>query len=61
VARVERRLSKLTEQEELLHAQMASQADDYARLAQLQTDLVAVVAERELLEEQWLEAAELAD
>jgi len=61
VARVERQLSRLAEQEERLHTQMAAEATDYGRLAELQAQLSVVTAEKEQLEEQWLEAAELAD
>jgi ATP-binding cassette subfamily F protein uup len=61
VARVERRITKLCEQEEQLHAQMAADASDYGRLARLQAQLEAVTTEKERLEEEWLAAAELVD
>jgi ATP-binding cassette subfamily F protein uup len=61
VARVERRITKLSEQEEQLHAQMAADASDYGRLARLQAQLEAVTTEKERLEEEWLAAAELVD
>jgi ATP-binding cassette subfamily F protein uup len=61
VARVERRILKLTEQEEQLHAQMAADASDYTRLADLQAQLEAVTTEKDRLEEEWLAAAELVD
>jgi ATP-binding cassette subfamily F protein uup len=58
---VERRILKLTEQEEQLHAQMAADASDYTRLADLQGQLEAVATEKDRLEEEWLAAAELVD
>jgi ATP-binding cassette subfamily F protein uup len=59
-ARVERRIDRLTEREKQLHAQMAADAGDYARLAELQAELTRVSSEREQLEEEWLQAAEIA-
>ena len=61
VARVERRIIKLGEQEERLHAQMAAAASDYTRLGELQAQLQAVTDEKDRLEEEWLAAAELVD
>jgi ATP-binding cassette subfamily F protein uup len=58
IARVERRIAKLTEREQQLHADMAADASDYARLAELQAELSEVTAERHRLEDEWLEAAE---
>jgi hypothetical protein len=58
---VERRITKLSEQEEQLHAQMAAVASDYGRLARLQAQLEAVTTEKDRLEEEWLAAAELVD
>ena len=61
VARIERRLAKLTETEAGLHAEMAENATDHAALAALDERLRAVVAEKESLEEEWLVAAEAAE
>jgi ABC transport system ATP-binding/permease protein len=61
VARIERRLAKLTETEAELHAEMAENATDHAALATLDERLRAVVAEKESLEEEWLVAAEVAE
>nr|CAA9314255.1 MAG: Bis-ABC ATPase Uup [uncultured Nocardioidaceae bacterium] len=61
VARVERRIIKLGEQEERLHAQMAAAGSDYTRLGELQAQLQAVTDEKDRLEEEWLAAAELVD
>jgi ATP-binding cassette subfamily F protein uup len=59
-ARVERQLDRLAQREEQLHAQMATVAGHYARLTELQAELVAVTTEKDRLEEEWLEAAERA-
>ncbi len=59
VARIERRLAKIAELESVLHAQLAEQATDYAAIQRLDTELRALAAERDELEEAWLEAAEL--
>jgi ATP-binding cassette subfamily F protein uup len=60
-ARLERRLEKLTAEEERLHAALAAAATDYARAAQLDTELKTVVAEKDQVETDWLAAAELAE
>ena len=57
VARVERQLAKLVDQETELHARLAEHAADYERLAELDRQLRELVARREALEEEWLEAA----
>ncbi len=60
-SRLERQLARLSSREEQLHAQMAAGASDYARLGELQAQLGEVLAERGVVEEQWLELAELAE
>jgi ATP-binding cassette subfamily F protein uup len=60
LARLERALEKLTERESALHEQMAAAATDHVRLRELQQQLGQSAAEREELEAQWLEAAEVA-
>jgi ATPase subunit of ABC transporter with duplicated ATPase domains len=60
LARLERQLSKLSAQEEKLHAQMAVKATDHEAVLKLDTELRALHDERAALEEQWLELAELA-
>jgi ATP-binding cassette subfamily F protein uup len=60
LARLERQLSKLSTQEEKLHARMAAQATDHEAVLALDAELRALHDERAALEEQWLEAAELA-
>ncbi|HET8594089.1 MAG TPA: ABC-F family ATP-binding cassette domain-containing protein [Intrasporangium sp.] len=59
MARVEKQLSRLSEREERLHADMAEKATDPTVLADLTARLQDVVAEREALEAEWLEAAEI--
>jgi ABC transport system ATP-binding/permease protein len=61
VSRVERQLSKVAERETRLHAELAEHAADYERLAGLDAELREVVAQREALEEEWLEAATLLE
>ncbi|MBN9735992.1 ABC transporter, ATP-binding subunit [Pseudonocardia sp. Ae168_Ps1] len=59
--RLERRMDQLTKREEKLHAQLAEAATDPARLQELDRELRDVVAERESVEIEWLEAAERAE
>jgi ATP-binding cassette subfamily F protein uup len=61
IARLERALDKLVAREAQLHEDMAAAATDYDRLRELQTELAALVAEREELEGAWLEASEAAE
>lgn len=60
MTRIERQLSKLSEREARLHDEMASAATDPAALASLTGKLDELVAEKEGLELEWLEAAEVA-
>jgi ATP-binding cassette subfamily F protein uup len=59
MARVEKKLARVTEQEEELHAAMAEHATDHERLGDLAARLERVRAERHELEEEWLAAAEV--
>ncbi|EWT05692.1 glycerophosphodiester phosphodiesterase [Intrasporangium chromatireducens Q5-1] len=59
MARIEKQLARLSEREERLHADMAEKATDPTALADLTARLQDVVAERDQLEAEWLEAAEL--
>lgn len=59
MARVEKQLARLGEREERLHAAMVEAATDHARVLELNTQLRAVVDEREELELAWLAAAEV--
>ncbi|RCV51225.1 ABC-F family ATP-binding cassette domain-containing protein [Marinitenerispora sediminis] len=56
--RIERRIDRIGVREGELHTAMAAAADDYARLADLDSELKALVAEKEELEELWLAEAE---
>jgi ABC transport system ATP-binding/permease protein len=56
--RIERQLDKIAAKEADLHNRMAAAATDYALVGELDTELRALAAEREQLEEQWLELAE---
>ena len=58
LARIERQIAKLNDAETKLHEQLAAHAADYAKVAELDTKLRTVVAERDDLEAQWLDAAE---
>jgi ATPase subunit of ABC transporter with duplicated ATPase domains len=60
MARIERQLSRLSEQEARLHADMAAQAADHVAVAELDVRLRALHAERDELEASWLQAAEVA-
>jgi ATP-binding cassette subfamily F protein uup len=61
MARLEKQLARLHAEEDSLHAELVTHASDFERLAELDARLRTVTAEREALEEQWLEAAELAE
>jgi ATP-binding cassette subfamily F protein uup len=60
MARLERQISRLQGQEAKLHEKLAAAATDHEVVLTLDAELRGVVAEREALEEQWLEAAETA-
>jgi ABC transport system ATP-binding/permease protein len=61
VARIDRQLAKLAEQEAALHAQLTEAAADYEKLAELDARLRELLAHKETLEEEWLDAAALLD
>jgi ATP-binding cassette subfamily F protein uup len=58
LARLERRIAKLEKDEATLHDRLAVHATDFAKVAELDERLRAVVAEREAAEEQWLTLAD---
>ncbi|WP_068402434.1 ABC-F family ATP-binding cassette domain-containing protein [Kribbia dieselivorans] len=60
MAKIEKQLQRLAEKEERLHAAMADAAADHAKALELNNDLRAIVDEREVLELEWLEAADIA-
>ncbi|WP_018331065.1 ABC-F family ATP-binding cassette domain-containing protein [Actinomycetospora chiangmaiensis] len=57
IQRLERRIEKLDTREKQLHTLLADAANDPTRLLDLDTELRALIAEREQLEEAWLEAS----
>jgi len=61
IARIDKQLERLAEQVEAINAEIAEHAQDYERLAELSARLEPLQAEREELELQWLEAAELLE
>ncbi|KQY56760.1 MULTISPECIES: ABC-F family ATP-binding cassette domain-containing protein [unclassified Nocardioides] len=61
VERIDRRLAKIAEQETSLNAQIAEHAADYGKLAELSGQLDVLHAEKEELELEWLEAAEILE
>ncbi|MEP7091120.1 MAG: ATP-binding cassette domain-containing protein, partial [Nocardioidaceae bacterium] len=61
VQRLERQLARLADRQTALHAQLAEHAADYERLAALDIELRELVAQRDALEGEWLEAAALLD
>jgi ATPase subunit of ABC transporter with duplicated ATPase domains len=60
VARIERRLAKLADEESALHDDLAAHATEHEKVLALDAKLRALAAEREELEAAWLEAAETA-
>jgi ATP-binding cassette subfamily F protein uup len=60
-ARLERRLEKLTAEEDRLHGELAAAATDHAKVLALDERLRAVLAEKDQVEEDWLAAAEVAE
>ncbi|MFI5833875.1 ABC-F family ATP-binding cassette domain-containing protein [Micromonospora sp. NPDC051300] len=56
--RLERQIAKLEQKEAALHEQLAANATDYARVAELDAQLKEVRAERDRTEETWLALAE---
>ena len=58
LSRLERRIEKLREEEATLHELMAEFSTDFEQVATLDEQLRAVSAQRESLEEEWLELAE---
>ncbi|HET7311895.1 MAG TPA: ABC-F family ATP-binding cassette domain-containing protein [Mycobacteriales bacterium] len=56
--RIERRLERISREEETLHGAIADDATDYERVAELDRQLRALAAERDELEESWLMLAE---
>jgi ATP-binding cassette subfamily F protein uup len=61
MARLDKQLERLAAREAELHAALADAASDYERLASLGAELDGVLAEKETVELEWLEAAELLE
>jgi ATPase subunit of ABC transporter with duplicated ATPase domains len=59
MGRLERQIEKLSQREATLHGRMAASATDHQAVLALDAELRALVAEREQLEEEWLQASEL--
>jgi ATP-binding cassette subfamily F protein uup len=56
--KIERQLDKVSERETKLHAQIAENATDFAKVAELDAELRDLAGQREELELRWLELAE---
>ena len=61
LARLDKRLERIALQEAELNAAIAEHAHDYTRLAELSAELNTLTAERDALELEWLEAAEVLE
>ena len=61
MARVDKQLRGVTAREAELNAEAALASQDYERLAAIGAALAELAAEREQLELEWLEAAELLE
>ena len=61
VARIDKRLARIAEREAELNAQVVEHAQDYDKLAELGAELHALAEEKDRLELEWLEAAELLE
>jgi ATP-binding cassette subfamily F protein uup len=61
IARIDKQLARIAEREQTLHDELAEHASDYEKLAELGAALRAVTAEKETLEEEWLQAASVLE
>ncbi|WP_395659824.1 ABC-F family ATP-binding cassette domain-containing protein [Nocardioides sp.] len=61
IARIDKQLERISQQEATLNAEVLEHAQDYERLAELSARLSELAAEKEQLEMEWLEAAELLE
>lgn len=61
LARVDKRLGRIAELEAGLNEQVLSHAQDYEKLAEISRELETLAAEKDELELEWLEAAELLE
>ena len=58
LARIERQVEKLRQREATLHEQLSENSTDFEKVSELNAQLQAVEAERQVLEDEWLELAE---
>ncbi|NYI80997.1 ABC-F family ATP-binding cassette domain-containing protein [Nocardioides panzhihuensis] len=58
IARIDKQLERIAEQQQKLELAMAEAVNDYTRLAELSAELNKLSAEKDELEMEWLEAAE---
>jgi ATP-binding cassette subfamily F protein uup len=61
VNRLDKQLARIAEREAALNADVLEHAQDYEKLAEISATLETLAAEREQLELEWLEAAELLE
>ncbi len=61
VARIDKQLARLGEQEASLNREVLEHAHDYERLAEISARLSEIAEEKEQLELEWLEAAEILE
>ena len=59
LSRIERQLAKLSDREEKLQAEIAAAGADYGKAAEINVKLQEVLDEKEALELEWLEAADI--
>ena len=63
MSKLERQIAKLDQREATLHGDLASAAEtmDTEKLSSLDLELRDVIAEKELIEERWMELGEKAE
>ncbi|UDY24130.1 ABC-F family ATP-binding cassette domain-containing protein [Nocardioides sp. Kera G14] len=61
IARIDKQLARISEQEAALHAELEASSTDFERLADLGAQLQELLDEKESLELEWLEASELLE
>ena len=61
IAKIDKQLERITEQQQKLELAMAEAVNDYAKLADLSAELDKLSAEKDDLELEWLEAAEVLE
>lgn len=61
IARIDKRLERIAEQEAALNAEVLEHAADYEKLAEISAQLAVLADEKDALEMEWLEASEVLD